>query len=82
MADTRLYLQTLATTLYGSGATLGATSITLSSLRDLEGNKIEMTDIGTLGFGTLEPGTSGSEEAITFTGITQHATTTMGHFLS
>lgn len=73
MADTRLYLQTQATTLYGAGAVLGATSVILSSLVDLEGNTVAMTDLGTLGFGTIAPGASGEEEATTFTGITQNA---------
>lgn len=66
------YLQTQATTLYGAGSVLGATSIILSSLTDLEGNTVTMTDVGTIGFGTIEPGTSAQEEAITFTGITQN----------
>ena len=73
MADQRLFVQTQATTLYGSGVVLGATSITLSSLTDLEGNNLAMTDFGALGYGTIEPGTSGQEEAITFSGITQNA---------
>jgi len=73
MADTFKPLQTQATSLYGAGAVLGATSIILSSLVDLEGNTIAMTDLGSLGFGTIEPGSSGQEESITFTGITQNA---------
>lgn len=73
MADLRKFVQTQATTLSGSGVVLGATSIILSSLTDLEGNTLAITDFGTLGYGTIEPGTSSQEEAITFSGITQNA---------
>lgn len=73
MADTNKFVQTQKTTLYGSGAGSTDTSIILSSLKLPDGStNIAMTDFGSIGFGTIEPGTS-REEQISFTGITQNA---------
>jgi hypothetical protein len=66
--------------LAGSGASLGATSITLKSMKDIDGNALSMaTAFGTIGFGTLEPGNSTQEEQISFTGLVNNAngTTTL-----
>lgn len=74
MADTRKFLQVQKTSLAGSGISATATTIILSSLVHLPavgGGTVEMTDLGTLGWATLEPGTS-REEIIFFTGITQN----------
>jgi hypothetical protein len=74
MADTRKFLQVQATTTAGAGVSATATTIVLSSLVHLAavgGGTVAMTDIGTLGWATLEPGTS-REEIISFTGITQN----------
>lgn len=72
MADTNKFVQTNKTTLYGSGCTSSATSIILSTLKLPDGStNIAMTDFGSIGFGTIEPGTS-REEQISFTGITQN----------
>lgn len=63
-----------ANTLYmaGGGSTVGATSIVLTSLTDIYGNILTMTDFGAKGYGTCEPDTS-NEEAFTFTGVTANA---------
>lgn len=74
MADTRKYLQVQKTSLAGSGVSATATTIILSSLTHIAavgGGTVAMTDLGTLAWGTLEPGTS-REEIISFTGITQN----------
>jgi hypothetical protein len=74
MADTRKFLQVQATTTAGAGISATATTIVLSSLVHLPavgGGTVAMTDIGTLGWATLEPATS-REEIISFTGITQN----------
>lgn len=77
MSDTRLFVQNQATTLAGSGAIVGATSITLTTFTQVDGTtKLAMTDFGTKGYLTLEPGSSTQEEAITFTGLTQNASGT------
>lgn len=65
-------VQAKATSLYGSGAVLGATSITLTDLVDVYGNTLATADFGTKIFGTLEPGTD-NEEPITATGVTANA---------
>ena len=64
-------------TLYlaGSGTIVGATSIVLTSLTDIYGNVLTMSDFGDKGFVTLEPDTSNEEQA-TFTGITANANLT------
>lgn len=61
-------------TLYlsGSGVLVGATTIGLTSLTDIYGNVLTMTDFGSLGYITLEPDTT-NEEAAIFTGITANA---------
>lgn len=64
------YAQTLSFTLAGSGAASGDTSIILKSFSDIDGNVLTMTDFGTKGFGTLEPGVQSQEEQIVFTGVT------------
>ncbi len=59
--------------LSGAGAVSGATSVTLKSFTQIDGTLLTMTDFGTIGFGTLEPGNSTFEEQISFTGVTQNA---------
>lgn len=73
MADSQKFVQAQPFTLYGSGCTVGATSIILTSFTKLDATTITMTDLGTKGYMTLEPGNSIKEEAITFTGVTQNA---------
>lgn len=59
--------------LYGSGVVIGNTTMVLSSLLDINGNLLTMSNFGTVGTGTVEPGNGSLEEQIIFTGITQNA---------
>lgn len=59
--------------LAGAGAIIGATSITLKSFQTIDGVNLLMTDFGTEGFMTLEPGNGALEEQISFAGVTQNA---------
>jgi hypothetical protein len=80
MADTFLYSQLQSFSLAGSGCSIGATSITLSSMKDIDGNTITMASaFGTKGFATIEPNNSTREEQISFTGLTNNSngTTTL-----
>lgn len=63
--------------LAGSGASLGNTSVTLSSFNDIDGNAILMASLGTIAYGTLEPSSGLQEESIQFTGITSNANGTV-----
>ena len=58
--------------LAGSGVIIGATSISLTSLKDIYGNVLTIADFGDKGYVTLEPDTT-NEESATFTGITANA---------
>ena len=80
MADNFRYAQLQPYALAGAGAVIGATSITLQSMKDIDGNSLSMaSDFGTMGFGTLDPGNGTLEEQISFTGLTNNAngTTTL-----
>lgn len=80
MADNFKFAQLQAFTLAGAGATVGATSVTLTTMKDIDGNALNMAnDFGTIGYGTLEPGSGAQEEQISFTGLTNNAngTTTL-----
>lgn len=58
--------------LSGSGSGLTDTSITLTQMKLPDGTtNITMSNFGSIGYGTLEPGTS-KEEQISFTGISQN----------
>lgn len=73
MADNFQYVQSIKHTLAGSGVTATATTIVLKSFQLPDGStNITLSDFGTIGFGTLEPGTT-REEVISFTGVTQNA---------
>lgn len=69
---TTLFVQSPTLYLAGSGAIIGATSITLTSLTDIYGNVLTMADFGSAGYITLEPDTTNAEAA-TFTGVTANA---------
>jgi len=71
MADTRLYIQAQKFSL-SVGISTSDTSITLQSFNFPDGTAIASGDLGTVNYGTLEPGTS-REEQISFTGITTNA---------
>lgn len=59
--------------LSGAGASLGDTSITLKSFQTIDGVNLAMSDFGSIGFGTLDPGNGALEEQISFTGVVQNA---------
>ncbi len=66
---TTLYNQTNTLFQAGSGNTIGATSVVLTTLTDIYGNVLTMSNFGSKGYGTCEPDTN-NEEGFTFTGIT------------
>lgn len=73
MADLNKFVQLQRLSLYGSGISATDTSIVLESmLVPTTTTTVTMTDFGSIGYGTLEPGTE-REENISFTGITQNA---------
>lgn len=60
--------------LSGGGAIVGATSITLQSFKQIDGTtNLTMSDFGTIGYGTLEPGNGTLEEQISFSGVVQNS---------
>jgi len=64
--------------LAGSGAIIGATTIVLKSMLDIDGNPLTMAGaFGNIGFGTLSPGNGALEEQISFTGLTNNANGTV-----
>lgn len=64
--------------LSGSGAVIGATSVTLKSMLTIDGSSLTMsTDFGTIAYGTIDPGNSTLEEQISFTGLTNNANGTV-----
>lgn len=80
MSDDFRFAQLQPFTLAGAGAVIGDTTITLTSMTDIDGNTLSMsTDFGTIGYGTLEPGSGDQEEQISFTGLTNNSngTTTL-----
>lgn len=60
-------------TLSGAGAIPGQTSIVLQSMQTIDSADVVMSNFGTIGFGTIDPGNGDLEEQISFTGITQNA---------
>jgi len=71
-------LQTFS--IYGAGALMGDVTLTLKSMKDIDGNAITMSSaFGTKGFGTIQPGSGEFEEQISFTGLTNNTngTTTL-----
>lgn len=73
MSDNRRYAQLQPFNLAGSGVSVSATSVVLTSMIDIDGNPLVMASaFGTKGYITLEPGSLQQEEQISFTGITQN----------
>ncbi len=72
MSDNFKFAQLQEFTLAGSGVALGDSSMVLTSFKDIDGTNLAMTSFGTVGFGTIEPGSGTQEEQISFTGITQN----------
>jgi hypothetical protein len=80
LADNFRFAQLQPFSLAGSGAIIGATSITLKSMLDIDGTALSMAGtFGAIGYGTLEPGNGANEEQISFTGLVNNAngTTTL-----
>lgn len=73
MADTFKYVQAQPFTLAGAGASIGDSTVLLTSFKDIDGSDLAMTDFGSVAFGTLEPGNGSQEEQISFTGVIQNA---------
>lgn len=73
MADQFKFVQNQPSTLAGAGATIGDTSVILSSFQTIDGVNLAMTDFGSIGYGTMEPGSGTQEEQISFSGIVQNA---------
>ncbi len=67
------YAQLQPFSLAGSGSALGDITLVLTSFTDIDGDLLTMSDFGIIGYGTIEPGTLGREEQISFTGVTQNA---------
>lgn len=73
--------QTQSFKLFGAGASIGATSITLQSFKNLDGSNLTMAHFGgTKGFLTIEPSSGDQEEQVSFASITNNAngTVTLG----
>lgn len=73
MADQFKFVQNQPSTVAGAGSSIGDTTIVLSSFVQIDGTPLTMTDFGSVGFGTLEPGNGIQEEQICWTGITQNS---------
>jgi hypothetical protein len=74
------YAQVQSYTLAGSGVVIGATTVTLMSMLDIDGNALSMSGtFGSIGYGTIDPNLGEQEEQISFTGLTNNAngTTTL-----
>ena len=67
------WVQSQSYTLAGSGAVLGATTLTLKSFKQIDGTLLTISNFGIKGFGTIEPGSGSTEDQITFSGVTQNA---------
>lgn len=64
----------------GSGVVIGATTIVIKSMLDIDGNSLTMsTDFGTIAYATIDPGNNTLEEQISFSGLTNNSngTTTL-----
>lgn len=72
MANLFKFVQAQFYTLAGSGVSMGASTLTLQSFKDIDGVNLTITDFGTRGYMTLEPGSGTLEESISFTGVTQN----------
>lgn len=67
-------LQVQPFTVAGSGSVIGDTVLQIAQMNDINGVPIVMsTYLGTIAYGTIEPGTATQEESISFTGITQNS---------
>jgi len=58
--------------LHGAGVVIGATTVKLTSFAQIDGTLLTMSDFGSKGYITIEPGVT-NEEQISFTGVTQNS---------
>jgi len=68
-----LPLQAQPFLLSGAGAIIGDTTLTLQTFTQIDGTLIQMSQLGTIAFLTLEPGNGTNEEQVSFTGVTQNS---------
>lgn len=66
-------LQAQNFSLAGAGCVIGDTTLILKTFTQIDGTTIAMSDLGAIGYLTLEPGNSTLEEQVSFTGVTQNA---------
>lgn len=59
--------------LAGSGVSIGDTTMTLSSFQTIDGVDLALSDFGSAGYMTIEPGSKDREEQIAFYGVTQNS---------
>lgn len=59
--------------LAGSGVSISDTTLTLSSFQSIDGVDLALSDFGTAGYMTIEPGSRDREEQIAFYGVTQNS---------
>lgn len=71
--STQKFIQSPPSQLAGGGVTATATTIILETLVDIYGNRITSSNLGSLNYGTIEPGIDEKREIISFTGITNNA---------
>lgn len=76
MADNLKYAQLQPFIFAGSGPTIGDTSVVVARMTDIDGTDLAMTDFGTKGFCTAEPGSGTQEEQFVFTGLVQNSNNT------
>lgn len=72
MAINQKYVQAQVFQLAGAGVSAGDSSMTLTSFNQIDGTPLTMSNFGTIGYGTIEPGSGVNEEQISFTGITSN----------
>lgn len=66
-------VQVQSFSLSGSGVIVGATTIVLKSFKTIDGVNLAMTDFGSTGYLTIDPGNNTLEEQASFSGVTQNA---------
>lgn len=69
MATNRKYVQSQVFQLNGAGVSQGDSSMTISNFNQIDGTALTMSDFGTKGYGTCQPGAGVYEEQISWTGV-------------
>lgn len=73
MSDQFKYAQLQPFTLAGAGVSIGSSTLVLNSFQTIDGTNLVMSNFGSIGFGTVDPGNGTREEQICWTGVTQNA---------